>query len=91
MSRQIELMRARRFLPLFATQTTGAVADNLFKSSFVMLVTFGAAMRPPLAPGFDPGALSAVAGGMLIAPFFLFSALAGELADRYERARLLQS
>ena len=37
-----------------------------------------------------PASLAAIAGGMLIAPFFLFSALAGELADRFERARLLQ-
>jgi acyl-[acyl-carrier-protein]-phospholipid O-acyltransferase/long-chain-fatty-acid--[acyl-carrier-protein] ligase len=79
-------MRARRFLPLFATQTSGAVADNLFKSAFVMLVTFSGTMRASI----DPGALAAIAGGMLIAPFFLFSALAGELADRYERSRLLQ-
>ncbi|HEX2151288.1 MAG TPA: MFS transporter, partial [Stellaceae bacterium] len=86
MSSQIDLLRARRFLPLFTTQTTGAIADNLFKSAFVMLVTFGATMQTSL----DPGALSAIAGGMLIAPFFLFSALAGELADRYERSRLLQ-
>jgi acyl-[acyl-carrier-protein]-phospholipid O-acyltransferase/long-chain-fatty-acid--[acyl-carrier-protein] ligase len=90
-SRQSDLLRARRFLPLFAAQTTGAIADNLFKSAFVMLVTFsvatgGMTMRSTL----DPGALSAIAGGMLIAPFFLFSALSGELADRYERARLLQ-
>src|SRR5215212_11349858 len=85
-SSQIDLLRARRFLPLFAVQTTSAISDNLFKSAFIMLVTFGAAMRT----GLDPGVLSAIAGGMLIAPFFLFSALAGELADRYERARLLQ-
>lgn len=95
MSRQFGLLRARRFLPLFAAQTTGAIADNLFKSALVMLVTFGVtkggtAMRTPINPGLDPGALSAIAGGMLIAPYFLFSALAGELADRYERARLLQ-
>ena len=85
-SRQTELLRARRFMPLFAVQTTGAIADNLFKSAFVMLVTFGVTMRTSV----DLGALSAIAGAMLIAPFFLFSALAGELADRYERARLLQ-
>ena len=91
MSRQSELLRARRFLPLFAVQTTSAIADNLFKSALVMLVTFGgtrggATMRGAL----DPGVLSAVAGGILIAPYFLFSALAGELADRCERARLLK-
>ena len=84
MSRQIELLRARRFLPLLLTQTLGAFNDNLFKSAFVMVITFGA------ATALDPGAVAAVAGAALIAPFFLFSATAGELADRFERARLLQ-
>jgi len=79
-------MRARRFLPLFATQTLGALADNLFKSAFVMLGTYGTTIQSAL----DPGTVAAIAGGALIAPFFLFSALAGELADRFERARLLQ-
>src|SRR5260370_34150692 len=86
MNSQISLLGARRFVPLFATQTLGAFNDNLFKSAFVMLVTYGTAMRT----GFDPGVLAAMAGGALIAPYFLFSALAGELADRFERARLLQ-
>src|SRR3954447_5463449 len=85
-SSQIDLLRARRFLPLFAVQTTSAINDNLFKSAFVMLVTFSATMHTAL----DPGILSAIAGGLLIAPYFMFSALAGELADRYERARLLR-
>jgi acyl-[acyl-carrier-protein]-phospholipid O-acyltransferase / long-chain-fatty-acid--[acyl-carrier-protein] ligase len=80
------LLGVRRFLPLFAAQTTGAFNDNLFKSAFVMLVTYGTAMGRAI----DPGALAAIAGGFLIAPFFLFSATAGELADRFERARLLQ-
>src|SRR5579862_932787 len=86
MNTQLRLMGARRFLPLFATQALGAFEDNLFKSGFVMLVTYGTAARTTL----DPGAVAAIAGGALIAPFFLFSALAGELADRFERARLLQ-
>src|SRR5437763_1126449 len=86
MNTQVSLLGARRFVPLFATQTLGAFNDNLFKSAFVMLVTYGTAMRT----GFDPGVLAAMAGGALIAPYFLFSALAGELADRFERARLLQ-
>src|SRR5437764_11237757 len=79
-------MGARRFLPLFATQTLGALEDNLFKSAFVMLVTYGTTIKSAL----EPGTVAAIAGGALIAPFFLFSALAGELADRFERARLLQ-
>src|SRR5467141_266379 len=84
MSKQIELLRARRFLPLLLTQTTGALNDNLFKSAFIMLITYGAAAGP------DPGVVAAIAGGALIAPFFRFSATAGELADRFERSRLLQ-
>src|SRR6185436_13541567 len=84
MSKQIELLRGRRFCPLFLTQALGAFNDNLFKSAFVMLITYGA------ATAFHPGAVSAIAGGALIAPFFLFSATAGELADRFERSRLLQ-
>ncbi len=86
MNNQVTLLGARRFLPLLAAQTSGAFNDNLFKSAFIMLVTYGTAMRNP----FDPGLLAAIAGGALIAPFFLFSATAGELADRFERARLLQ-
>jgi acyl-[acyl-carrier-protein]-phospholipid O-acyltransferase/long-chain-fatty-acid--[acyl-carrier-protein] ligase len=100
-SRQIDLLHARRFMPLFAVQTTSSVADNLFKSAFIMLVTFGATMGgatmggatmggATMRTGLDPGVLSAIAGGVLIAPYFLFSALAGELADRYERSRLLR-
>src|SRR5882757_36327 len=84
MTKQIELLRARRFLPLLLTQTTGAFNDNLFKSAFVMLITYGAAVA------LDPGVVAAIAGAALIAPFFLFSATAGELADRFERSRLLQ-
>ncbi|HEU0218967.1 MAG TPA: MFS transporter, partial [Stellaceae bacterium] len=86
MNKQVELLRARRFLPLFLTQISGAFNDNLFKSAFVMLVTYGAAA----SSGQDPGMVAAIAAAALIAPFFLFSATAGELADRYERARLLQ-
>ena len=86
MSRQIELLRARRFLPLLLTQVTGAFNDNLFKSAFVMIVTYGAAS----ADGRDPAMVAALAAAALIAPFFLFSATAGELADRFERSRLLQ-
>src|SRR5260370_17571511 len=83
MSKQIEWLRARCFLPLLLTQSTGAFNDNLFKSAFIMLITYGAAAGP------DPGVVAAVAGGALIAPFFLFSATAGEIAHRVQRARLL--
>jgi acyl-[acyl-carrier-protein]-phospholipid O-acyltransferase/long-chain-fatty-acid--[acyl-carrier-protein] ligase len=86
MTTQLELLRLRRFLPLFGSQILGAFNDNLFKSAFVMMVTFGAEMRQ----GHDPGTLAALAGAALIAPFFLVSATAGELADRFNRAVLLR-
>ena len=57
MSKQIELLRARRFLPLLLTQTTGAFNDNLFKSAFIMLITYGAAAGP------DPGVVAVPAPG----------------------------
>ena len=72
MSKQIELLQARRFLPLLLTQVLGAFNDNLFKSAIIMLITYGA------GAGSDPGVVAAIAGGALIAPFFLFSAPAGQ-------------
>ncbi|MBV9824472.1 MAG: acyl-[ACP]--phospholipid O-acyltransferase [Alphaproteobacteria bacterium] len=86
MSNQLLLLTSRRFAPLFASQLLGAFNDNLFKSSFIMLVTYGTTLHS----AYDPGVLAAIAGGALIAPYFLFSAIAGELADRFERSRLLQ-
>jgi acyl-[acyl-carrier-protein]-phospholipid O-acyltransferase / long-chain-fatty-acid--[acyl-carrier-protein] ligase len=86
MTTQLQLLRVRRFLPLFGSQLLGAFNDNLFKSAFVMMVTFGAEMRR----GYDPGALAALAGAALIAPFFVLSATAGELADRFHRSGLLR-
>lgn len=84
MSKQIELLQTRRLLPLLPTQALGAFNDNLFKSAFIMLITYGA------GAGSDPGVVAAVPGGALIAPFFLFSATAGELAmfDRLQQAAL---
>ena len=86
MTTQLELLRIQRFLPLFGSQILGAFNDNLFKSAFVMMVTFGTEMRQ----GHDPATLAALAGAALIAPFFLVSAIAGELADRFNRAALLK-
>jgi acyl-[acyl-carrier-protein]-phospholipid O-acyltransferase/long-chain-fatty-acid--[acyl-carrier-protein] ligase len=86
MTSQLKLLRVQRFLPLFGSQVLGAFNDNLFKSAFVMMVTFGAEMRQ----GHDPATLAALAGAALIAPFFLVSATAGELADRFNRATLMR-
>jgi acyl-[acyl-carrier-protein]-phospholipid O-acyltransferase/long-chain-fatty-acid--[acyl-carrier-protein] ligase len=83
---QFALFRSRRFLPLFLTQFLGAFNDNFFKSAMVMLITYRLAERA----GYDSRILVNVAGGVFILPFFLFSATAGQLADKYERSFLVQ-
>ena len=83
---QFSLFRSRNFMPLFLTQFLGAFNDNFFKSSMVMLITYRLAERA----GYDSRILVNVAGGVFILPFFLFSAPAGQLADKYERSFLVQ-
>ncbi|HJW03604.1 MAG TPA: MFS transporter, partial [Azospira sp.] len=84
MSGQFKLLQERRFLPFFCTQFLGAFNDNLFKNALVVLLTFQAASWTTL----DPGILANLAAGIFILPFFLFSATAGQLADKYDKARL---
>ncbi|MDE2584555.1 MAG: MFS transporter [Betaproteobacteria bacterium] len=84
MSGQFKLLQERRFLPFFCTQFLGAFNDNLFKNALVVLLTFQAASWTSL----DPGILANLAAGIFILPFFLFSATAGQLADKYDKARL---
>ena len=76
------LLRTRRFLPLFLTQALGALNDNLFKNALVVLVVFRMAEGGP--------ALVALAGGLFILPYALFSSLAGQLADRFDKSRLIR-
>lgn len=83
---QFDLFRSRKFMPLFLTQFLGAFNDNFFKSAMVMLITYRLAERA----GYDPRILVNLAGGVFILPFFLFSATAGQLADKYERSYLVQ-
>ena len=79
------LLLRRRFLPLFATQFLGAFNDNLFRTSMVMLVIYGI-----YRDAAQEATFSAIAGGLFILPFFLFSALAGQLADATDKARLIR-
>ena len=76
------LLRSRRFLPLFATQFLGALNDNLFKNALVVLALFQAGAQGPV--------LVATAGGVFILPYVLFASIAGELADRYDKAQLIR-
>jgi len=78
------LLRTRRFLPLFLTQFLGAFNDNLLKNALVMLVTYRLAAQT----GDNAQVLVTLAAGIFILPFFLFSATAGQLADKFDRSRL---
>jgi acyl-[acyl-carrier-protein]-phospholipid O-acyltransferase/long-chain-fatty-acid--[acyl-carrier-protein] ligase len=81
---ELSLLGKRRFLPLFATQFLGAFNDNLYRSAMLFLIAFGLMQGAP-----DRAALAAtIAGGVFILPYFLFSSLAGQLADRIDKARL---
>lgn len=84
MSGQFQLLKTRRFLPFFGTQFMGAFNDNLFKNALVVLLTYHAASWTTL----KPEVLANLAAGIFILPFFLFSATAGQLADKYDKAKL---
>ena len=86
MSSQFTLLEQRRFLPFFLTQFAGAFNDNFYKNALVVLMTFQAAQFTTLAPGV----LVNLAAGLFILPFFLFSATSGQLADKYEKSRLIR-
>ncbi len=87
MSREtFSLLRTRRFLPLFLTQFLGAFNDNVYKNAVVILITY----RIGATVTAKPELLVTLAAGIFILPFFLFSATAGALADKYEKARLIR-
>lgn len=83
---QFDLLASRRFLPLFVAQFLGALNDNIFRFALVIFITFTLAERSPI----PAGQLVVVSGGIFILPFFLFSAFAGQLADKLEKARLIR-
>jgi 1-acyl-sn-glycerol-3-phosphate acyltransferase len=86
-SNQFSLLGQRRFAPFFVTQFLGALNDNIFRNGLVILITF----QGVRIAGMDAGQLANVAGALFILPFFLFSATAGQLADKYEKSRLMRS
>ncbi len=82
---QFFLLKTRRFLPLFLTQFLGAFNNNVFKNALVILITYRAAEKISV----DPRLLVTAAAGIFILPFFLFSATAGQLADKFGKSRLI--
>ena len=85
MTGSFALLKQRRFLPLFVTQLLGAFNDNLFKNAMVLFVVYGVFNDEASETAF-----SAVATGLFILPFFLLSALSGQLADTRDKARIIR-
>jgi acyl-[acyl-carrier-protein]-phospholipid O-acyltransferase/long-chain-fatty-acid--[acyl-carrier-protein] ligase len=75
-----------RFLPLFITQFLGAFNDNILKNALVVLITYRIAAQT----GENAQVMVTLAAGLFILPFFLFSATAGQLADKYERTLIIR-
>jgi MFS family permease len=86
MGHQFKLMQEMRFRPFFMTQFLGAFNDNLFKTTLITLVAFHAASLTTL----DSGMLVTILPGVFILPYFLFSATAGQLADKYEKSLIIR-
>lgn len=79
-----ELMTSRRFAPFFFTQFLGAYNDNVFRQALILLIASGA------VAGVSANTLNNVGLALFILPFFLISALSGQIADKYEKSTLLR-
>ena len=84
-SSQFGLLRTRRFAPFFVTQALSAFNDNAFRQALVVLVGFQLGLGDR-----EVGFYSNLAPALFILPFFLFSASAGQLADKFEKTRLIR-
>lgn len=82
----LQVLFNRRFWPIFWAQFLGAFNDNLIKMSTVLLITYAGRM----VLGVEPDRISTVVTALLIIPSLLFSAMAGQLADRYSKTRMVR-
>jgi 1-acyl-sn-glycerol-3-phosphate acyltransferase len=83
---QFELLRQRRFAPFFVTQLLGAFNDNVFRNATLVLIT--ALMGLSQA---QQSQYTNLAPALFILPFFFFSATAGQLAEKYEKTRIIRA
>lgn len=82
---QFSLLKSKRFAPFFFTQFFGAFNDNVYKNSLMAMITFGL-----LSSSLDLSLMNNLGAMLFILPFFLFSALAGQLSDKYEKSWLIR-
>jgi 1-acyl-sn-glycerol-3-phosphate acyltransferase len=90
---QFALLTERRFAPFFWTQFFGAFNNNLLKNALIVLVTYQTARfagESSLFRGTESGVLVNLAAGLFILPFVLLSATAGQIADKYDKSRLIR-
>ena len=84
MANQFQLFKHRRFSAMFFTQFLGAFNDNIFKQALILVLTYTAASQL----GMEVSILNNLAAMLFILPYFLFSALAGQIADKFEKSKL---
>ncbi|HEX7813966.1 MFS transporter [Dyella sp.] len=82
---QFSLLGHRRFAPFFWTQALGAFNDNAFRNAMIMLVAFQMGLDEHTV-----GLYTNLGPALFILPFFLFSAMAGQLAEKYEKTRIIR-
>lgn len=87
MHSQFRLLGQRRFLPFYLTQFSGAFNDNLYKNALLLLITYSAGGLM----GLSVDVVVNFAAFLFILPFFLFSGIAGQLADKYEKSRIIRA
>lgn len=87
MKNKDHLLSSRRFLPMFLTQFFGALNDNVYKQSLLLVITYGWISQQSA----DVSTLNNLAALLFILPYFVFSATAGQIADKYERAKLVRA
>ena len=87
MEKNEHLLSTRRFLPMFLTQFFGALNDNVFKQALLLVITYGFIKQQVT----DVSMLNNFAALLFILPYFIFSATAGQIADKYERSQLIRS
>ena len=84
MASQLNLFRRQVFTSMFFTQFFGAFNDNIFKQALILVLTYSAAAKLET----EVSLLNNLAALLFILPYFLFSALAGQIADKYEKSTL---
>ncbi len=82
----VNLLGQRRYWPMWVAQVLGAFNDNLFRYSLLTL----AAYQSWTVIGLEPAAMTAVATAAFTVPIFLFSAIAGQVSDRFDRTRIMR-